>query len=288
MTRFRACGKQFSTGELQTIRSIIETPDRPNRAEISRRVCQALRWVRPDGQLKDMSCRVALLRMHRQDLITLPPPKTRNGNGRCMRTTSSRSNPQNPITQKAGKLEQLCLQLIEQKNQSSLWNEYIHRYHYLTYTPLPGAQLRYFIQTKHQILGALGFGAAAWKTAPRDRWIGWDQTQRKNRLHLIVNNARFLILPWVTSDNLASKVLAMAARRITDDWLKRYGYQPVIMETFVEKQRFPGTSYKAANWIYLGDTKGRGKLDVHHKNPLPIKAIFVYPLIKNFREKLIH
>jgi len=288
MNSFTACGKHFSFDDLQTVSTIIEAHDRPNRAEISRRVCQALGWVRSDGQLKDMSCRVALLRMHRKGLIHLPPPTKKNGNGQCGKTISFRSDPESAITEGAGQLKELRLQVICHKAQSSLWNEYIQRYHYLGYQPLPGAQIRYFIYSQDRILGALGFGAAAWKTAPRDQWIGWNAEQRENHLHLIVNNARFLLLPWIKSRNLASKILAMAAARLPDDWQKRYGYQPVLMETFVEKKLFAGTCYKAANWIYLGNTKGRGKLDVKHQNPLPIKAIFVYPLQANFREKLLH
>jgi len=210
-----------------------------------------------------------------------------NGNGRCGKTVSPRSNPENPITEGAGQLKALHLQIIAKKAHSSLWNEYVQRYHYLGYQPLPGAQIRYFIRAQDRILGALGFGAAAWKTAPRDNWIDWGTKQRQSRLHLIVNNARFLILPWVKSKNLASKVLAMAAARLPDDWQKIYGYQPVLIETFVEKKRFAGTCYKAANWTYLGDTKGRGKLDVHHQHRLPIKAIFVYPILKSFRRKLL-
>ena len=162
----------------------------------------------------------------------------------------------------------------------------VHRYHYLGYQPLPGAQLRYLITSAGRMLGAFGFGAAAWKTAPRDQWIGWTAEQRKRNLHLVVNNARFLILPWVKSPNLASKVLSMAARRLPTDWQTAYSYRPVLLETFVQKDRFAGTCYKAANWRYLGDTKGRGKLDVKHENTIPIKAIFVYPLVSDLRSQL--
>ena len=162
----------------------------------------------------------------------------------------------------------------------------MHRYHYLGYQPLPGAQLRYLIQSAEQVLGALGFGAAAWKTAARDQWIGWDREQRERNLHLIINNARMLILPWIHSRNLASKVLSMAARRLPADWEHRYAYRPVLLETFVRKDRFKGTCYKAANWIYLGDTQGRGKLDVKHQNAVPVKKIFAYPLTSDFISRL--
>jgi len=176
--------------------------------------------------------------------------------------------------------------MVARREDSHLWNEYVERYHYLGYEPLPGAQLRYFARAGGRILALLGFGAAAWKTAPRDRFIGWNVEQRRSRLHLIVNNARFLILPWVRSRNLASRLLAMAARRLADDWQHGYGYRPVLVETFVETPRFSGTCYKAANWIYLGQTQGRGKLDVDRTARLPKKSVWAYPLVPDFRRTL--
>lgn len=280
------CGRRFSENDLQQIRAIIAAEDRPNRAEISRRVCRRLQWQRADGGLKDMSCRVALLRMYRDGIISLPAPTTRNGNGNTDRPITSCTDPGRTVTETAGKLADLRLEPVNTKSLSSLWNEYMHRYHYLGYQPLPGAQLRYLIIAADQVLGALGFGAAAWKTAARDQWIGWNRQQRERNLHLIINNARMLILPWVNSPNLASKVLSMAARRLPFDWESRYAYRPVLLETFVQKDRFAGTCYKAANWIYLGETQGRGKLDVKHRNAVPVKKIFVYPLTSDFIGRL--
>ena len=121
---------------------------------------------------------------------------------------------------------------------------------------------------------------------PRDRFIGWTAEQRQRNLHLVINNARFLILPWIECKNLASRLLSMATRRVPQDWHSRYGYSPVLLETFVETSRFQGTCYKATNWIRVGQTKGRGKLDIHHRAQLPIKSIWLYPLVKNFRRKL--
>ena len=157
---------------------------------------------------------------------------------------------------------------------------------YLGYTPLPGAQQRYFAYSGATLLALLGFGAAAWQCAPRDRFIGWTHAQRQRHLPLIVNNARFLILPWVRSPNLASKLLAMAARRVPLDWQQRYGYRPVLLESFVETERFTGTCYKAANWRYLGQTKGRGKLGPPGRQSVSIKDLWVYPLEARFRDRL--
>ncbi len=169
---------------------------------------------------------------------------------------------------------------------SRLWNEYIHRYHYLGHQPLPGAQLRYFVTVKEQIVAALGFGAAASQTAPRDQFIGWDHGQRKRNLPLVVNNARFFIMPWVRSKTLASKILAMLVRRLPDDWEAKYHLRPVLLETFVDSERFTGTCYKAANWTYVGKTKGRGKLGPTGKQSVPIKDIWLYPLTRQFRVRL--
>jgi hypothetical protein len=280
----RYCGRDFSALEMEAIRTLVAGHPTANRARLSRLVCEALDWRRPGGSLKDMSCRVAMLRMQNDGLIRLPPPQNGNNNGRPYRRRTPYTDPELfPVVGSAGALTDLNLELVTHRKQSHLWNEYIERYHYLGYQPLPGAQLRYFARTGDQVIALFGFGAAAWKTAPRDRFIGWTAEQRQRRLQLVVNNARFLILPWVHCRNLATKLLGMAMRTLADDWQQRYNYRPVLLETFVETPRFRGTCYKAANWIYLGETQGRGKLDLEQ---LPIKAIWVYPLIKHFRRQL--
>jgi len=233
-----------------------------------------------------MSCRVALLRMQADGLVVLPPPRNGNNNGKPYTRRSAAAEPDLPVTAPAGALEDLRLDPVTSRAQSRLWNEYVQRYHYLGYQPLPGAQLRYFARSQGRVLALLGFGAAAWKTAPRDLFIGWSHDQRKQHLHLVVNNARFLILPWVSSPHLASKLLGMAARRLPGDWQQRYGYRPVLLETFVEKKRFAGTCYKAANWLCLGDTRGRGKLDRLNLYSLPVKTVWIYPLHRRFRDAL--
>ena len=172
------------------------------------------------------------------------------------------------------------------KKESSLWNELIERYHYLGYQPLPGAQLRYLVYAEHRLVAVLGFSAAAWKCAPRDQFIGWTPDARKANLNLVVNNSRFLIPPWVQCRNLASSILSQAVRLIPRHWHEIYRYSPVLMETFVEKQRFSGICYKAANWVYVGESKGRGKLDSTHSASLPEKLIFLYPMNSRFRSIL--
>ena len=190
------------------------------------------------------------------------------------------------MTLPAGQLGELIFRPVENRMDSLLYNEFIERYHYLGYQPLPGAQRRYMVFGQERLLALLGFGAAAWKTAPRDRYIGWTHQQREKNLHLVVNNARFLILPWIHSQNLASRILAGIARRAPQDWERQYGVSPVLLETFVQKDRFQGTCYRAANWIHVGLTQGRGKLDRECQRPLPVKHIFLYPLNRNFRRLL--
>jgi len=282
MTRY--CGRDFTNKELDQIRFLIKENPQFHRAKLSREVCQMHRWLKPDGKLKDMSCRVAMLRMQEDGLIELPKPLRAKAVIRKIKFTPA-TDPQDSILCPVNQLPHLQLQMVNKTN-SSLWNEYIERYHYLGYTPLPGAQLRYFITANGQILALTGFGAAAWQTSPRDKFIGWDHEQRKRNLHLIVNNARFLILPWVQSKNLASKILALNARQLPYDWEEKYNIRPVLMESFVEKNRFAGTCYKAANWCNVGQTKGRGKLGPPGKIIVPIKDVWLYSLNKNFRTLL--
>lgn len=283
---YRYCGRVFTAEEIEAIRCLIASNPRFTRAELSRQVCDHLGWVRPDGRRKEMSCRVAMLRMHKDSLITLPPPTQGNGNGRNHPRLTHASDPQEPITSPAGKLGKLFFLPVNSSRDSKLWNELIQRYHYLGYKPLPGAQMRYMVRSADRLIAALGFGAAAWTVAPRDRFIGWTAHQRKQNLHLVVNNARFLILPWIASPNLASRILAGIAKQLPEDWTRRYGYAPLLLETFVEQKRFTGTCYRAANWIHVGQTRGRGKLDRYYQCLLPIKDIYLYPLHKRFRQIL--
>jgi len=281
----RYCGRNFTDLELERIRALIAEDAGRTRAELSRLTCRMLDWFKPDGGLKDMSCRVAMLRMADDGLITLPPPRRKPPPQQKIRF-SSRTDPQPAITRPVHELAPIQLCPVIHGDQSRLWNEYIHRYHYLGHKPLPGAQLRYFVTIDLQIVAALGFSAAAWQTAPRDKFIGWSHEQRQNNLPLVVNNARFLIMPWVKSKNLASSILGMIAHRLPNEWYDRYGIRPALLETFVDTERFAGTCYKAANWINVGKTKGRGKLGPAGKQSVPIKDIWLYPLCRQFRTKL--
>lgn len=278
----RYCGREFTADEINWIRQLIAERADISRKDISIEFCREYVWLKPDGGLKDMSCRVAMLKMEKDGHFTLPAPKTKHTKPyKKIRTLWAAE--QSEICKKAGEFK-LELELVN-KRSSRLWNEFIDRYHYLGYKTLPGAQLRYFVKAEGRFLALLGFGAAAWKTAPRDNYIGWDKPTRKKNLHLVINNARFLILPWVHSKNLGSKILSLASKRICADWEKQYNYRPVLLETFVEKQRFKGTCYKAANWVEVGDTRGRGKLG-NKVGEVPIKSVWLYPLSSDFRGQL--
>jgi len=178
--------------------------------------------------------------------------------------------------------EPIRLEIARSGENLKRWRAYVKQYHILGDRPVYGSRLQYFVKSNDIELGCIQFSASSWALEERDKWIGWTVDDRKARLHLIVNNSRYLIFPWVHIRNLASKALSLAARQIQEDWLREYCYAPVLLETFVD-EKFKGTCYKAANWIYLGQTKGRGRMDRHKKYALSRKAIFVYPLQKDFK-----
>jgi hypothetical protein len=276
----------WSSTELQRVREQIERASPPLRAEIARRVCQDLHWSDALGRPKLMSCRVALLRMHRAGWIELPAPSKGNGNGKGLRRRRIEWPSTKAVTGSVSDLGQVDLVPVLERQSSALWNGLIDRYHYLGYSPLPGAQMRYLIGYSGGVLGAMGFGAAAWKVAARDEWIGWSASVRERHLARVLNQARFLILPWVRVRNLASRVLSLASRRIAGDFEVRYGIRPVLLESFVEVPRFQGICYRAANWACVGQTTGRGKCDRTHSARLALKDVYVYPLYSAFRQLL--
>ena len=280
------CGRVFTQPEVDCISAIIDEDMTRSRAAISRIACEQLQWYKPDGTVKLQSMRQVLLKMEAEELISSLPPLQRTGGSMKPIEHTERTAMGEEIMQSAGKLPELHIEIAKTPDERSLWNEYIDRYHYLGYTKLPGAQMKYFVYAADDPVALLGFNSAAWRLACRDWYIGWSDEKRKENLHLIINNARFLILPWVFSKNLASKVLSMVCKQIATDWQQRYNYRPVALETFIEQKRFSGSSYKAANWINVGTTKGRGRDDRTKKTKLPIKDIYIYPLEKNFQNML--
>ncbi len=280
----RYCGRDFSAAEIDWLRALIARRPALRRAALSRALCERLGWRKPDGGLKDMSARVAMLRMHRDGLIALPPPRNRP---RAMRPPAPSPETEPPLLARLAEALPARVEPVAGAIESRRWNAFVERHHYLGYAPLPGAQLRYFARAADgQPLALFGFGAAAWKTAPRDRFVGWTDEHRRCNLPLVVNNARFLILPWIRIPNLASHLLAQVQRRLPDDWQRRYAIRPVLLETFCETPRFDGAAYRSANWILVGKTQGRGKLDRHHEFARPVKDIYLKPLRHDWKTVL--
>ncbi len=277
----RYCGRHFTPAELDTIRAL--TTSLPTRAQIAEATCQALDWRRVDGRTKAMSARVALNRMADDGLLALPAPRNTNGNGRGPRHDRQPMLPLDTIHAPLADLGPLTPRVVSTLSDSRTWNTLIATHHYLGYTPLAGAQLRYLIHAPAGVVAALGFAASAWTCAPRDTHLGWDSPTRQARLHLVIGNARFLILPHVRVPHLASTILGRITRRLPADWQAAYGYTPVLAETFVDAERFAGTCYRAANWIHVGTTQGRGKLDRHHQQALPVKDVYLYPLHRHYQ-----
>jgi hypothetical protein len=276
------CARDFSVEDIQTIRDLIAQDQKLQRSALSRKLCQLWGWTKPNGELKDMTCRVALLRMQADGLIELPPSRIGVVRRKAHFPSTGASDAQTPIRQPVHELPRITLQVVSGKSTSLLWNEYMARYHYLGYAAMSGSQIRYNVFAGEQLVACISFCACAWKLKDRERFIGWNEEQRHKNLQLVINNARFLVLPWIESKGLASKILSLAARQLPKDWKQRYGFEPVLLETFVEYERHKGTCYKAANWVNVGRTTGRGKKSTSHKLLIPAKDIWLYPLRKNF------
>ena len=284
------CGQIVEKEQLKEIIEIIETFPKLSRTELANTVCELFSWKRPTGKLKSVECRQFLERLDEKGIIKLPACRKQHVNRAVQKVErTQKADIQSIISAKLKDLLPLLLIRVESQEQRQLWYEYVDRYHYLGYQLPFGAQLRYFIKSSatDDVLGCFQFSSPAWKMAPRDRWIGWSDEQRKVNLQRIINNSRFLILPWVEVKNLASSALALAVKTVAADWLRCYGYRPVLMETLVDRKRFKGTCYKAANWIHIGKTTGRGRMDRENKRRgVSVKEIFVYPLTLRFRKEL--
>ena len=278
------CGQSFSEPVLERLRLTIQREPKLSRRALSRRLCEWLGWKSPNGRLKEMSARCALLRLHRQGLLRLP--SARRGPARRRRLPAPAPLP--PVRGSVEALQDLELVPVGGPRSASarLWKQLIAAHHYLSYRPACGAQQRYLVRCTQGVLGALSFSAAAWRLAARDQWIGWSDAARRAHLPEVVANDRFLILPSVRVKNLASRVLALAATRLPEDWQARYGYRPLLLETFVQSDRFAGTCYRAANWVAVGPTAGRSRQDRQHRAGVPRKTVFLYPLVAEARGRL--
>jgi len=281
------CGRTFSAPELELMRQTAAEFSALGVTEIARTICELLEWKRPNGKLKHPECRQLLERLQAEGVLTLPALRNLGGRGpRRVDLRSPRFQPE-PIACAASECEPLELARVVGPAESQRWREQVERYHYLGCRVPFGANLRYWVRNRQRELACLLWTSPAWKMKPREVWIGWSEEQRKRNLQYIVNQSRFLILPWVRVKGLASKILALSARRLPHDWERLYGYRPLLLETLVEAQRFRGTCYRAANWIYVGQTTGRGRMDREHKaHGQAIKDIYLYPLVRDARQNL--
>jgi hypothetical protein len=288
----RFCGRIFSGEELGLMRDLARDYAGLGMTEIARTVCELLDWKRANGRLKDQECRQLLERLRDQGWLSLPPVRNSGPRGPRQIQLSAASAAQVALEGRAGEFARLELRVVESRSESRLWTELIERYHYLAYRVPVGANLRYLVRSPRsgeQVLACLLWSSPAWKMAARDQWIGWNQEQRAQNLQLVVNNSRFLILPWVRVRGLASMILGQCARQLPGDWERRYGYRPLLLETLVDARRFRGTCYRAANWIHIGQTQGRGRMDREHRaHGLAPKDIYLYPLCRNVQQQLFH
>lgn len=283
------CGQEFTPQLLDRIRrQVIEEPGLSRRA-LSRRVCEWLEWRSRNGRLKQMSCRVALCKLGRAGVLELPEAKLKVGAARHAlpdQAPLARIAPLKAPLEKLGRIDLVAVGSRESR-VARQWRALMQAHHYLGAGPLCGAQLRYLVHSQHHgIVGALAFSAAAWRLRARDRYIGWSEAARAHNLDSVVCNSRFLIVPGIEVPHLASHVLGLCVKRLPLDWEARYGYRPLLLETCVERARFRGSCYRAANWQHVGASAGRGRQDAKRRHALPVKDLYLYPLCGQWRERM--
>ena len=269
------------------INMLIEGNPGWSRTRLSQEVCKMWGWIGENGQLKDISCRDVLRTLEATGKIELPKrrPGGRSKGGADI--VPPMLHDTTAIKESLSVLRPIFLEVVDGKNNLMEFKSYVAQYHYLCYDRNIGENIKYFVRDRYgRTLACLMFGSAAWKCEGRDRFIGWCSSKRQENLRYMTNNSRYLIFPWVKVEHLASHILSLVCRQISKDWIIKYGHPLYALETFVECERFQGTCYKAANWLHVGKTTGRGRDSKSAEAVLPIKDIFVYPLCKHFRELL--
>jgi hypothetical protein len=280
-------GQAFTEEVIDRVRGLLAADPGVTRTALSRRVCEALDWRDRDGHLREFHCRVALLKLARRNLITLPPAGV-NPFGRGPLSITAAQLPLPRVEGKLSDLGGVWLEVVDRRDEarSRLWWAMMNAHHPLGGGPLCGAQIRYFVVSSAGCLGGLSFSAAAWRLAARDGWIGWSDEARRTGLGHLINNSRFLLLPSIRVPHLASHVLGLVLRRVAGDWQERYGVRPVLVETYTDQARHRGTCYRAANWQWVGQTEGRGRQDRKRTAKRAVKDVWLYPLVRNWRAVL--
>lgn len=278
-------GRELSAVDIKTISNLIADNPDWHRTRLSKELCERWQWRTPKGLLKDMACRSMLRKLEQKGLVTLPAARH---SGNRQRRIPDIPHDCNLI--ETGLRNLRPIQLIPVQNRTAvddLFHCLMDRYHYLGCKGHVGEHMKYMaVDSENRPVACLLFGSAAWKTSPRDRFIGWDGAARRRNLNLMTNNTRFLILPWIRIPHLASHILGLSLRRLSRDWRDKYSHNICLVETFVDRSQFAGTCYQAANWIKIGSSKGRTRQDRYHRIQVSIKDIYVYPLTTNYKKLL--
>ncbi len=281
-------GREVCSADIQWLQACIHEHPDWSRHQITKHICEGWDWRTHAGQLKTFAARSFIDKLETKGLIELPSIRTSMQRPHYNPYPKVTPPDATPITATFSDIAPVSITLISSGSYDhGCFACYLSQHHYLGFNRTVGEHLEYLVRDAHgRDLACVLFGSAAWKSAPRDHWIGWDATVRQRNLNFTTNNTRFLILPWVRVPHLASHILGRIMRRLRHDWVCRYGHPVYLVETFVEKDRFKGTCYKAANWQLLGQTKGRSRQDRHSNLSVPVKDILAYPLCKTFRDNL--
>ena len=280
-------GRKIAPEDIELIKKLIDTNPSWGRTRLSKELCILWSLKSANGNLKDMSCRNLLLKLEKDKLIKLPARKSGTNNAKRNSSIRLVLHSTLPVRASLKDLSPIQIRLVQDRSELDLFKCFLSAYHYLGFSGTVGENLKYMAYERHDMpLACLLFGSAAWACGPRDDFIGWDKGKRSKNLSLATNNTRFLILPWVSVKYLASHILSKVCQRIKDDWTAKYGHPLYLLETFVERDRFKGTCYKASNWTRVGETKGRSRNDRSHNIEVPVKDIYLYPLTKGFRKVL--
>lgn len=281
-------GRRIAPCDLERIREMIATKPEWSRRRLSREIAAEWEWRNAAGQLKDMAARSLLVKLDERGLVRLPARRRAPLNRMASQRIGPRKWDHTPVGESLEMIGQMTVREVSSdETERARFAGALAEFHYLGYRGTVGENLQYAItDTQDRLLACLLFGSAAWKCRARDEFIGWNQEQRAQRLSWLTNNTRFLVLPWARVPHLASWALGRVLRRLSSDWRKKYGHPIVLVETFVEQQRFSGTSYKAANWKRIGATTGRSRQDRYSTLSVPVKDVYLYPLQPRFREEL--
>jgi hypothetical protein len=287
MAEFKHRGRIITAEDILYIRELIGGHPKASRRTLSKKLCEAWQWKQSNGALRDMVCRGLLLMLERAGQITLPPVTYVRHN-----PLANRARPESilidntPIECPLRAVQPLEFRQVRRTSEESLFNSLMEEHHYLGYEQPVGEHLKYLVWAHGRPIACLAWSSAPRHLGSRDRYIGWSAEARRRNIRFVAYNTRFLILPWVRVDHLASHILSRMAGRISQDWQQLYGHPIYFLETFVDPERFRGTCYRAANWVVLGKTTGRGRDSISWQPNRSIKEVLGYPLTKRFRERL--